>query len=121
MASRDFTNPQSPIEMLTLSETKISTQYHQLQPGSDLAVLVGMSKALLAMDDEAKAAGTGRVIDVDFIEQETSGFDAFVASMAPLPMAGDRSVLRFRSRRHRIRRRVSMATPGPLSSAMAWA
>jgi anaerobic selenocysteine-containing dehydrogenase len=67
--------------MLTLSETKISTQYHQLQPGSDLAVLVGMSKALLAMDDEAKAAGTGRVIDVDFIEQETSGFDAFVASM----------------------------------------
>jgi anaerobic selenocysteine-containing dehydrogenase len=41
-----FTNPQSPIEMLTLSETKISTQYHQLQPGSDLAVLVGMSKAL---------------------------------------------------------------------------
>jgi anaerobic selenocysteine-containing dehydrogenase len=67
--------------MLTLSETKISTQYHQLQPGSDLAVLVGMSKALLAMDDEAKAAGTGRVIDVDFIEQHTSGFDAFVASM----------------------------------------
>src|SRR6476661_462745 len=76
-----FTNPQSPIEMLTLSETKISTQYHQLQPGSDLAVLVGMSKALLAMDDEAKVAGTGRVIDVDFIEQDTSGFDAFVASM----------------------------------------
>jgi len=54
-----FTNPQSPIEMLTLSETKISTQYHQLQPGSDLAVLVGMSKALLALDDEANAAGTG--------------------------------------------------------------
>ena len=31
-----FTNPQSPLEMLTLSETKISTQYHQLQPGGDL-------------------------------------------------------------------------------------
>ena len=25
-----FTNPQSPAQMLTLSETKISTQYHQL-------------------------------------------------------------------------------------------
>ena len=76
-----FTNPQSPIEMLTLSETQISTQYHQLHPGGDLAVLVGMSKALLAMDEEAKAAGTERVIDVDFIEQDTSGFDTFVTSM----------------------------------------
>ena len=76
-----FTNPQSPIEMLTLSETQISTQYHQLHPGGDLAVLVGMSKALLAMDEEAKAARTERVIDVDFIEQDTSGFDTFVTSM----------------------------------------
>jgi molybdopterin-dependent oxidoreductase alpha subunit len=76
-----FTNPQSPLEMLTLSETQVSTQYHQLHPGSDLAVLVGMAKALLAMDDEAKTAGTERVIDVDFIEQHTSGFDDFVMSM----------------------------------------
>jgi molybdopterin-dependent oxidoreductase alpha subunit len=76
-----FTNPQSPVEMLTLSETQISTQYHQLHPGGDLAVLVGMSKALLAMDDEAKTAGTERVIDVDFIERHTSGFDDFVTSM----------------------------------------
>jgi len=76
-----FTNPQSPIEMLTLSETQISTQYHQLHPGGDLAVLVGMSKALLAMDEEAKAAGTERVIDVDFIGQDTTGFDTFVTSM----------------------------------------
>jgi molybdopterin-dependent oxidoreductase alpha subunit len=76
-----FTNPQSPVEMLTLSETQLSTQYHQLHPGGDLAVLVGMSKALLAMDDEAKIAGTERVIDVDFIERHTSGFDDFVMSM----------------------------------------
>jgi molybdopterin-dependent oxidoreductase alpha subunit len=76
-----FTNPQSPVELLTLAETKISTQYHQLQPGSDLAALVGMSKALLAMDDEARAAGTARVIDVDFIAQDTAGFESFAASM----------------------------------------
>jgi molybdopterin-dependent oxidoreductase alpha subunit len=76
-----FTNPQSPVEMLTLSETQLSTQYHQLHPGGDLAVLVGMSKALLAMDDEAKTAGTERIIDVDFIERHTSGFDDFVMSM----------------------------------------
>jgi len=76
-----FTNPQSPLEMLTLSETKISTQYHQLQPGGDLAVLVGMSKALLTMDEEAKTTSNERVIDVEFIEQHTSGFDTFVAGM----------------------------------------
>ena len=87
--------------MLTLSETQISTQYHQLNPGGDLAALVGMSKALLAMDDEAKAAGGGRAIDVDFIAQDTSGFDAFVASMRPVPMAGHRSVLGLDARRHR--------------------
>ena len=97
-----FTNPQSPIEMLTLSETKISTQYHQLQPGSDLAVLVGMSKALLAMDDEAKAAGNERVIDVDFIEQDTSGFDAFVASMDHFQWPEIEACSGFSSRRHRI-------------------
>ena len=76
-----FTNPQSPVEMLTLSETQISTQYHQLNPGGDLAALVGMSKALLAMDDEAKANGSERAIDVDFIAHDTAGFDNFVATM----------------------------------------
>ena len=76
-----FTNPQSPLEMITLSETQISTQYHQLNPGGDLAALVGMSKALLAMDDEAKANGSERAIDVDFIANDTAGFDNFVATM----------------------------------------
>jgi molybdopterin-dependent oxidoreductase alpha subunit len=76
-----FINPQSPKEMLTLSETQISTQYHQLHPGGDLAALVGMSKALLAMDEDAKANAGARVIDVEFIAQHTSGFDKFAAAM----------------------------------------
>jgi len=76
-----FTNPQSPLQMLTLTETQISTQYHQLHPGGDLAALVGMSKALLEMDDKAKARGEERSIDVDFIAQNTHGFDNFVLSM----------------------------------------
>jgi molybdopterin-dependent oxidoreductase alpha subunit len=76
-----FTNPQSPVQMLTLEETQISTQYHQLLPGGDLAALVGMSKALLAMDEEAKASGGERAIDIDFIAQNTSGFENFVATM----------------------------------------
>ena len=76
-----FTNPQSPVQMLMLEETQISTQYHQLLPGGDLAALVGMSKALLTMDEEAKASGGERAIDIDFIAQNTSGFENFVATM----------------------------------------
>ena len=64
-----FTNPQSPAQMLTLSETKISTQYHQLNPGGDLAAIVGLCKALIAADDKArKSHQSERIIDVDFIQ-----------------------------------------------------
>ena len=80
-----FTNPQSPMQMLTLSETQISTQYHQLNPGGDLAALVGMAKVLLDMDDEAKTGGGARVLDVDFIGENTSGFDAFAHAMRMHP------------------------------------
>jgi molybdopterin-dependent oxidoreductase alpha subunit len=73
-----FTNPQSPVQMLSLSETKISTQYHQLCPGGDLAVIVGLCKALIAADDEAlKAHQRERVLDVDFIREHASGYEEF--------------------------------------------
>jgi molybdopterin-dependent oxidoreductase alpha subunit len=73
-----FTNPQSPTQMLTLSETKISTQYHQLRPGGDLAAIVGLCKALIAADDEArKAHQRERVLDIDFIKEHTSGYEEF--------------------------------------------
>ena len=55
-----FTNPQSPAQMLTLSETTISTQYHQLSPGGDLAAIVGLCKALIAADDDAKTRSSER-------------------------------------------------------------
>ena len=60
-----FTNPQNPLQMLTLSETKISTQYHQLNPGGDLAAIIGLCKTLIAADEKAKAAHQReRVLDV---------------------------------------------------------
>ncbi len=71
-----FTNPQSPVEMLTGKETRISTQYHQVRPGGDIAVLMGICKHVFAADDEAKAQGK-RVLDTAFIEQHTSGLEAF--------------------------------------------
>jgi len=76
-----FTNPQNPAQMLTLSETKISTQYHQLSPGGDLAAIVGLCKALIAADDEARAYHQReRVLDVDFVAQHTNGYEAFEAA-----------------------------------------
>jgi len=72
-----FVDPQSPREMLTPDSTVISTQYHQLAIGGDIAAITGVCKALLALDDEAQTAGTPRVLDVDFIAQHTHGFEAF--------------------------------------------
>ncbi len=74
-----FTNPQSPLEMLTGASTKISTQYHQVKTGGDLAALTGICKALVAADREAEAASRPRVIDVDFVAEHTRGVAEFVA------------------------------------------
>lgn len=74
-----FVNPQSPAEMLTGHETAISTQYHQLKAGGDLAAIMGICKAVIAADDAALAGGGARVLDADFIAEHTHGFDAFAA------------------------------------------
>src|SRR6188472_2612819 len=77
-----FTNPQNPLQMLTLSETTISTQYHQVSPGGDLAAIVGLCKALIAADDDAKRAHQKeRVLDVDFIREHTSGYETFESAV----------------------------------------
>lgn len=74
-----FTNPQDPVEMLTLSETEISTHYLQVRAGGDIAALTGIAKALFALDDGAQANGTERVLDAPFIAEHTHGFDEFQA------------------------------------------
>lgn len=73
-----FRNPQSPAQMLTGSSTRISTQYHQVKVGGDIAALSGVCKALIASDDEALSKGQPRILDHDFIAEHTHGFDDFV-------------------------------------------
>jgi molybdopterin-dependent oxidoreductase alpha subunit len=75
-----FINPQNPLEMLTGHETRISAQYHQVRPGGDIAAMLGICKRVLAADDAAKARGE-RVLDADFIERHTHGFEAFEAQV----------------------------------------
>ena len=74
-----FVNPLSPLQMATNEATVISTQYHQVKVGGDLAALTGICKCIVDADDAARAAGTTRVVDAAFIEEHASGFDEFAA------------------------------------------
>ena len=102
-----FLNPQAPDEMATGTETQICETIHQVRNGGDIAFLTGVCKALIAADDAAQAAGEAgptdrdallaatnddgsysikaagaetrnrRVLDHDFIQTHTHGFEAF--------------------------------------------
>jgi molybdopterin-dependent oxidoreductase alpha subunit len=76
-----FIDPQNPVEMLTLKSTPISSQYHQLRLGGDLAALMGMCKHLIAEDDAARNEGRTAVLDHDFIAEHTHGFETFVEAV----------------------------------------
>jgi formate dehydrogenase major subunit len=72
-----FTNPQSPLEMLSGSETAISTQYHQLKAGGDTAALMGLCKAVLEEEEAAMKRGDPPALDTAFIAEHTHGLGAF--------------------------------------------
>jgi molybdopterin-dependent oxidoreductase alpha subunit len=76
-----FTNPQAPTEMLTGSETRISSQYHQVKAGGDIAAVMGMAKALIESDDRARAEGRPAVLDHAFIAEHTHGFEHFARAV----------------------------------------
>jgi len=74
-----FVNPLSPIQMLTGKATSISTQYHQVKVGGDIAALTGLCKCVVEADDAALQSGLPRLIDVAFIEEHAHRFDEFAA------------------------------------------
>lgn len=76
-----FTNPQSPVEMLSGSSTPIASQYHQINVGGDKAALMGVCKALFELDDAETKQGRPSVIDRDFIAEHTHGFEEFEAAV----------------------------------------
>jgi len=72
-----FTNPQAPVEMLSFAETRISSAYHQVKAGGDIAAIMGLCKTLIEGDD----AASGRPwLDHAFIAEHTHGFEAFAAA-----------------------------------------
>jgi molybdopterin-dependent oxidoreductase alpha subunit len=76
-----FTSPQHPLEMLTFSSTKIASTFIQPKLGGDFALIKGVAKHLIELDDKAIENGTERLIDLDFIEQHTLGFEAFAQDL----------------------------------------
>jgi molybdopterin-dependent oxidoreductase alpha subunit len=76
-----FTSPQHPLEMLTNSSTTISTLFVQPKLSGDFALIKGVAKRVVELDDEAQAAGRERVLDTAFIAEHTVGFDAFIADL----------------------------------------
>ena len=72
-----FAAPQNPVEMVTLSSTRIAHEYCQVSVGGDVAALKGIMKVVLEAHDAAMQTGGAPVLDLAFIEQHTHGFDAF--------------------------------------------
>lgn len=80
-----FTNPQSPVEMLTDGSTKISQCYFMPKLGGDMAVVRGMVKALCAINDTKLAAGAESIFDLAFIAEHTQGLDAYLEAVQATP------------------------------------
>ncbi|WP_037087791.1 FdhF/YdeP family oxidoreductase [Neorhizobium vignae] len=76
-----FAAPQDPIEMTTMSSTKIASAYHQVRTGGDLAALKGLMKRIFERDAADIAAGGPGVLDREFIETHTIGLDELKADI----------------------------------------
>ena len=72
-----FASPQHPVEMITMGSTKISSVFIRPKVGGDFALIKGVAKRVIELDDEAIASNLDRVLDVDFIAEHTAGFDSF--------------------------------------------
>ena len=75
----NFMNPQRPAGVLGRG-TKLADHFLQIRVNGDLALMQGVGRLLLEMEDSAP----GSVLDRSFIEQYTSGFDAYAEHVRSL-------------------------------------
>ncbi|MCP3727984.1 FdhF/YdeP family oxidoreductase [Paraburkholderia sp. CNPSo 3272] len=76
-----FASPQHTLDMLSPKGVQISSVFIRPRVGGDFALIKGVAKRVIELDDEALAQGTQRVLDVDFIAEHCVGFDAFAADL----------------------------------------
>ncbi|WP_254918522.1 FdhF/YdeP family oxidoreductase [Cobetia sp. QF-1] len=74
-----FADPQSPKDMMSGKGVDISTQYHQVRIGGDMAAIQAMCKYVIEADDalQVRDPHAQHYLDHDFIAQHTHGFEAF--------------------------------------------
>lgn len=71
-----FAYPQDPIEMLTLESTPLAEHYYKVRIGGDTALMKGVMRVVIEQHDAAVATGQSAILDSDFIQTHTIGFDA---------------------------------------------
>src|SRR3569833_2849499 len=69
-----FADPQNKLEMLRGGSAEIASHYFQVRLGGDMAAVRGMSKAVLAADAAAMAAGLPSLLDREFLAKHTQAF-----------------------------------------------
>ena len=79
-ASRRTIVPHELVDMATFHTTEVGTMAVQVKIGGDMALLRGVAKAVLEAAEQAPV-----VLDQEFIEQYTSGFEAYRAVVASTP------------------------------------
>lgn len=85
VALERFASPQDPVELLTSQATSISHAYFTPKLGGDMAALRGMVKAILEIDTQQKNLGKESLLDIQFIQEHTSGFDSYIAQVKATP------------------------------------
>ncbi|BBM82828.1 FdhF/YdeP family oxidoreductase [Candidatus Uabimicrobium amorphum] len=73
VGSNRFAHPQEVSGLMGVNSTKLTSLFLQVKINGDVALLKGILKAWLALDEQ----NDKRLIDYDFIEKNTVGFDAF--------------------------------------------
>lgn len=81
-----FRNPQRPSQMLGAESTPVSSHYHQVRLGGDIAAVAGICKALLERHEaQSGDASAASILDMDFIDRHTSGFEGFAQYLRDAP------------------------------------
>lgn len=70
-----FTYPQDPVEMLMLESTPLAEHYYKVRIGGDTALVKGIIRIIIEQHDAAIAKGQAPILDNEFIQTHTTGFD----------------------------------------------
>ncbi|PWD87136.1 FdhF/YdeP family oxidoreductase [Ignatzschineria cameli] len=71
-----FIYPQNPVEMLTDHPTKLASHYYNVRVGGDVALVKGLMRVVIERHEAAVAKGEPAILDLDFIKDETVGYEA---------------------------------------------